>query len=116
MYIIFTRGYLKYCDFIRVFNVANVRNGNTYYVDSTGSLDIKNIKISSIYLTSTGASARIVLSDSSTGATKIDLRIAASGESKLFESENASIVFPNGITITTLSNAVATLLLEESQK
>ena len=96
--------------------MANVRNGNTYYVDSTGNLDIKNIKVVCIYLTATAASGRIVLSDSTTGALKADVRVPTANDTKVFDCEHANMVFPNGITITTLTNAVVTLFLEESQR
>lgn len=90
--------------------MANVRSGNTHFVDSTGSLSQeKNLRIGQVILTATSANAVIVLSDHAGTTKKLELRVAASGESRSFELP-VPMIFPNGINVTTLTNCVATLV------
>jgi hypothetical protein len=92
--------------------MANTRNGNTWYVDATGTLGTeKNVLVPYIFLTATGANARIVLSDQATGSVKVDLRLPTAGDTQLFRVEANPILFPNAIEVTTLTNAVATVLV-----
>lgn len=96
--------------------MANVRNGNTFYIDSTSPvINSVNIRVKAILLTATAASGRVVLQDVTTNNIKADLRVATSGESRLFEFDKNPIVFPNGINPSTVTNAVATLIVEESR-
>jgi hypothetical protein len=100
--------------------MANVRSANTFYIDtqySTGSdeLAIKNIRVLQITITATSANAVLLLADSTTGTKKLDLRVATSGASQIFDFSDSPVVFPNGIKPTTLTNAVATVVIEESR-
>lgn len=96
--------------------MANIRNSNTFYIDGTAqTLDVKNIKVTHISLTATGANAVLVLKDVSTGNLKIDLRVATSGVTTVFPFETNPLVFPNGINPSTVTNAVATLMLQETR-
>lgn len=92
--------------------MANERNSNTVYIDSTGDIsDTKNSRVVYVLLTATAANAELVLKDQVTTDNKIDLRLAISGDSKLFRFSDAPLVFPNGINIGTLTNALATLVI-----
>lgn len=99
--------------------MANTKCGNTCYVDTQYSVAAdqlagKNLRVVGIVLTATGANARLVLSDITGPTTKIDVRVGTSGESKHFRFEEYPINFPNGIRPSTLSNAVATIIISES--
>lgn len=100
--------------------MANVRSGNTFYIDTAHStsaddLLVKNIRAMYVVVTATSANAAVVLADASTSDKKCDLRIATSGNSQLFRFDNAPIVFANGIKVTTLTNAIATIVVDESR-
>jgi hypothetical protein len=92
--------------------MANVLNGNTWFADTVHSNDAddlvrKQTLVTYIIVTTTGANARIVLGDSSGNtATKLDLRVSESGVSKLFRFDGNPVLFPNGIRVLTLTNAV----------
>lgn len=99
--------------------MANVRNANSYYIDTQYSaseeLAVKNIVVTCVVVTATAASGRIVLADSDTATTKLDLRVVTSGASQVFDFSESPIVFPNGIRPVTLTNAVATVIGRESR-
>lgn len=99
--------------------MANIRNANTVFLDTASTLsDIekRNIKVSNIVLTSIGGgTARLVLDDKTTGATKIDLRIPTGDESQSYPFEKP-MVFPNGIIPATVDFCVATLVVEETRR
>lgn len=83
--------------------------------DLTGSL-----MVSAVLVTSSAASGRVVLSDATTGITKLDLRVAAtngnaSGESILYALPD-SVMFPNGIKVSTLTTAVASVFVRDTGK
>lgn len=95
--------------------MSNSLNGNTFYIDSQYSsaeddLVRKQVLVVYVLLTATSSNARIVLADVGPNpTTKLDLRIDANNSSQCFSFETNPILFPNGIRVTTLSNAVATL-------
>lgn len=98
--------------------MANTRNGNTFYVDTQYSVAAdefasKLIRVSSVIVTATAASAVLVLKDSSL-ATKIDLRVATSGATEQFDFD-PPLVFSTSIRPTTLTNAVATVVFQETK-
>jgi hypothetical protein len=101
--------------------LANTRNGNTWYVDtqhsaSSDSLAVKGIRVLGVVVTATAANGRIVLSDEQgTPPTKLDLRVATSGDSKHFDFCESPVAFPNGIRPVTLTNAVVTVIIEEAR-
>lgn len=95
--------------------MANIRNGNTHYVDSTGTLsETKNVRVTGIVLTATTAGAVLVLKDPSTSALKIELRVAATNTSQYFAFRETPLYFPNGISVFTLTNAKATIVYNEA--
>lgn len=100
--------------------MANVRNANTFHIDtqySTGTdeLAVKNIKVTDVIVTATAAGGRVVLADSVTGAVKLDLRVVTDEESKHFRFHESPILFPNGIKPTVLTNALVTCVIQESR-
>jgi hypothetical protein len=99
--------------------MANVRNSNTFYIDTQYSgasdeLAVKNLRITHVIVTATAANGRIVLADSSV-ATKVDLRVATSGASQVFDFSANPLVFSTSVRPTTLTNAVATCIGFESR-
>lgn len=99
--------------------MANAVNGNTVYIDSTGDVSIgtdKNIKVLYITITPTAASAVLALDDNAAAGdvTKLDLRVATDGDSKMFDFSRKPIVFPNGINVQTVTNCNAMLVLDRS--
>jgi hypothetical protein len=95
--------------------VANTRSANTWYVDTQYSaaaddLDVKNLVVTLVVVSATAATGRIVLSDITTSAVKLDLLVATSGATQVFDFSDSPIIFSNGIRVTTLSNAVATVI------
>lgn len=92
--------------------MANTRNGNTWHVDSAGTLTTdKNVKVSHILFTSSGAGDSIVITDASGGNDKITLKQATANDTKQFEFEQSPLVFPNGIHITSLSTGAKAVLV-----
>jgi hypothetical protein len=96
--------------------MANVRSSNTFYIDtayssSTDELVQKNLKLLSVSVTATSANAVVVLTDS--GTKKLDLRVATSGVTTLFDYSECPILFANSIRPTTLTNAVVTCVFQE---
>lgn len=94
--------------------MANTLRGNvwcvdTEYTDSADDLDMKVI-LTAVVLSSTDASAQIVLTDPGSDVAKLDLRIATAGESKIFDFSSNPISFSNGIRVLTLTNATASVL------
>lgn len=94
--------------------MANAINGNTIYVDTTGSIGLSSpqgVVLSHVIVTATAASAQIVIRDDATSpVNKLDLRVPTSGDSKQYDFSDRPIVFPEGIEIGTVTNAVATLV------
>ena len=94
--------------------MANAINGNSVYVDTTGALDIskpQNVKVTGVILTATAASAQLVLQDNaSTAVNKLDVRVATDESSQFFDFSMTPIVFPNGIKVSALTNALATII------
>lgn len=91
--------------------MANVRNGNTVYVDATGAITDSGAKVAGVVLTATAANAVLVLQDSSgSPVNKVDLRVATSGSSQFFDFSVTPLWFPNGIEIGTLTNAKAMIV------
>lgn len=95
--------------------MANQRSSNTTYVDSTGVLTTdKNVKIAGVILTATAANAVLVLQDSDGATNKLNLRLATSGDSQHFDFSQTPIHFANGVKVSTLTNAIATVVYTSS--
>jgi len=95
--------------------MANVRNTNTYYIDTTGSLVIANIKVLGVVVTATSANAILNLQDNTTSDNKLNLRVATSGESKFFDFADSPVLFSTGIKPSTVTNCVATVIIQETR-
>jgi hypothetical protein len=101
--------------------VANTRNGNSFYVDTeyTGASDelaIKNIRVLGVVVTASASPGTLVLSDAQTSEpTKLDLRVATANSTAFFDFSECPITFPNGIRPTTLTDALATIIIEETR-
>ena len=100
--------------------MANVRSANSWFVDSTTSSSADDLTspvvLTAVYLTATSANSVLVLSDPTTGATRINLREPTAGTTRHFRMDAAPLSFPNGIRVSTLTNAVATLVGHEPGK
>ena len=91
--------------------MANVRNANTHYVDATGTLTTDNVKVAGFVLTATAANAVAAITDAhASPKNKLNLRLAASGDSKHFDFSHAPIQFPAGVAVPTLTNAILTVI------
>jgi hypothetical protein len=94
--------------------MANVRSGNTYYIDTASvSLSEKNIAVVAAVVSGSGGAAILTLGDDVSGASypnKITLQ-APSGESAYFDFSQAPLLFSNGIRVKTVTTALATLFL-----
>ena len=96
--------------------MANVRAGNTYYVDTTGNLTelSSNERILMILLTATAANAIMVITDNSSPVqNKFNLRLATSGDTKRFNFVGAEVHISQGLRVD-LTNATATIILKKS--
>jgi len=103
--------------------MANVRNANTFFIDTqagssaatdSSNLVEKNIRVTHILAASTGANAVVVLKDVTTNDTKIDFRISGSGDRGIGDFADNPIVFPNGISPTTITNITITCVVRGS--
>jgi hypothetical protein len=97
--------------------VANARSGNTYYIDTqyatNEELTGQNLLVLGVLVTATAASAVLLLADST--VKKMDLRVATSGASQFFDFSSSPVRFNTSIRPTTLTNAVATIIIKDSQ-
>lgn len=94
--------------------MANTNQGNTHYVDSTGTLSTrKNVKLLRLIVTSTSTAASLILQDydASTPVNMLQVDIAADNTTEHLDFSAAPIIFPNGITAGTVTNCVATLVV-----
>jgi len=92
--------------------MANAHNGNTLYIDSTGAIGpSKNVKVSHIFITGTGAAPRLVLQDGTTN--KIDVRLMGTSQTGHLPFDPVPMYFPNGVTVSTITNCVATIVISQ---
>lgn len=102
--------------------MANIRSSNVYYVDtayaasiaSTTELIIANLKVMYVTVTATSANARLELSDGS--SQKLDLRVTTSGDTQQFHFDKAPILFASSLRPSVLTNAIASVVFEESRR
>lgn len=98
---------------------VNQLNGNTFYIDTAFSSSADDLVrsqtlVAYITVTATGANAILTLSDvgANSTQTKLNLRVAASGTTQLFRFPEYPVLFPNGIRVMTLTNAIATVIIK----
>jgi hypothetical protein len=95
--------------------MANVRCGNSCYVDSTGYISAtgsKQVKVAYITFTSDAAADTITFKDASTsGALKMTVKSAVADETVVLDFSTTPLVFPNGIYVSAISaNCTATII------
>lgn len=97
--------------------MANVLNGNSFYVDtaySTSADDLvrASVLVSYVIVTTTAANGVVLAGDvAGTSPSKLSLKLAANTSSQIFDFSRRPILFPNGIRVTTLTNCVVTFVL-----
>ena len=93
--------------------MANVRNGNTIFID-TGSEDLTTTATRVYYITAsaTGANAILVLQDAGANVNKIRLAMPNDKETHIFDFSARPLYFPGGVAVSTLTNCNATLVAE----
>ena len=90
--------------------MANLLRGNLHYITTTGELESSRGRVSKIILTATSSNAVLALQDPMDGSAIMNLRVATSGESKEFDFSQTPLNFPNGLTVGTLTNAIAHII------
>jgi hypothetical protein len=94
--------------------VANVRSGNSAYVDTTGSITTdKNTKVVRILFTPDAANDELLLKDGTAGSSKIYLRLATAKKTEVFDLGDG-INFPNEIYVSTLTAGAKAVLMLKS--
>lgn len=98
--------------------MANIQNGNTFYIDTQSAADSDDLQkqpaiVTQIIITATGANGRVVLADlGNNPAKKLDLRVVVSGETQHYFFDTSPVVFPSGIKALILTNAIVTVVLK----
>ena len=93
--------------------MANVRSGNSFYVDSTGVLSSLGVKVFYIVLTANGGSPTIELSDTASGSKKIVLKLHSGQASEVFDFSRNPLFFGGGMEVTSINHAVVTIVYNE---
>lgn len=102
--------------------MANVRSANTFFIDTaaadavattTGNLAVNNIRVSHILITATAGTSELVLRDVTNGNNKIILKRDVDDRSELFDFSEFPLVFPNGINPSTVTDCVATCVIQQ---
>jgi hypothetical protein len=96
--------------------LSNVRNSNSIYLDTTGSLNTDPIKIAYIIFTPDSANDQLILkSFDNSGNIKFNVRGATAKDSMTFDFSASPLHFPQGIYVSTLSsNATAVIITTSS--
>jgi hypothetical protein len=92
--------------------MANVRNGNTVYVDSTGDLTTTATRVYYIIMSATGGGAILVLQDAGANVNKMRLSHPNDKETHVFDFTARPLYFPGGVAVSTLTNCNATIVAE----
>lgn len=98
--------------------MANIRNGNTLYIDATGTALTKtNIIVSQIIFTSSSGGDNLILRDTDgTGALKISIKSNLANNTIQIDLRDTPMSFPNAIHVDTITaGATATLILKARQ-
>jgi hypothetical protein len=90
--------------------VANVKNGNTLYVDSTGTLTTVPTRVTHILVSSTSNNAAFVLQDQGASVNKIDIRVTPAHITQVIDLSDNPMFFPTGIKVSNITHAVATMI------
>lgn len=92
--------------------MANELNGNSYYVNATGTLESPRTLVG-VLLQGSGGVALLELDTASPGTDPIKMSLTApSGETVLFDFSYCPVFFPNGVVVRTATNVKATLIFK----
>jgi hypothetical protein len=92
--------------------MANVLNGNTWHVDTTGDLPNSAGKVHYVLCTPTSANMVVILQEQVSGnPTKLHVR-SGSTETVIVSLDGNPIFFPTGIKAATITNAEVTIVWE----
>lgn len=93
--------------------MANAFQSGSIYIDTTGSLTTKPVKVAYILYTPDTANDTIVFRDGSTGSDpiKLSLRHLNAKDTEVFDFSRRPLVFANGVYVTVPTNGTATLIL-----
>lgn len=89
--------------------MANVKHGNTIYIDATGDVTSNKTHVYQVLVSATAANAQVVLGNIGASEKQLDLRVATDGDTKSFEFV-VPVMFPDGVEVITLTNAIVTLV------
>lgn len=92
--------------------MANVRNGNTIYVDSTGDLTTTATRVYYIVLAASAANAILTLQDSGANVNKLTISTPTDKDSRVLDFSSRPLFFPGGVSVTAITNGVATIVAE----
>lgn len=92
--------------------MANVRNGNTIFIDSTGDLTITATRVYYVTITATAANASITLQDSGANVNKITVSTPTDDDTRILDFSTRPMFFPGGVSVSAIANCVATLITE----
>lgn len=91
--------------------MANVRAGNTIFIDSTGTAIDKTVKVAYMVVVGHSGAGDFDLLDNTPGqATKMHVE-AASGSTVYLDFSKYPILFSEGVVVETATNVHATLVL-----
>lgn len=108
--------------------MANVRNGNTFFVDASSSaataasfLSDKAVILTGIIAYGSATTDVALISDKSAssdavGTTKIKLAFDAANRVQFIDLSNCPIGFPNGVWLTLTGSPVLTLLVQTQSR
>lgn len=93
--------------------MANVFQSGSIYVEASGSLTTKAVKVAYILYTPDTANDIIIFHDGDTGAdpVKLKLRHLSAKDTEIFDFSARPLVFQDGIYVTVPTNGTATLIL-----
>jgi hypothetical protein len=95
--------------------VANAQTTGKIYIDSTGLVTDQSTKIAYILFTTDAANDQMILKETSSGSTCVNIRGALAKHTYIFDFADIPMIFGNGVYVSTLSaNATATLVTTKS--
>ncbi len=99
--------------------MANILNGNTFYVDSAFTTSADDLirsqaLVAYVVVTATASGGSLVLGDVGANNTQIKLnfKVDVANHSEIFRFAENPVLFPNGIRVLGLTNAIATIIIK----
>ena len=93
--------------------MANVRSGNTFYVDSAGDLTTTGTRVYYILVSAINNGAVLILQDATSHVNVIRLAASNDKDTHLYDFSARPLFFPGGIEVDTITNMNATIVAEE---